>query len=155
MEGSVRVLEGGDLSAFADLFREAWPDIVPSPESAGRGMEGSIEELWFDASQKARWHLGYWEGGRLLGLLTAYPAVGGPVLEFMAVRDGCRGQGIGSALLSELFSMTGGEIEVRTWSTNAAALEFYGKHGFREVRRVADHRGPGVGSVWLTRGAGG
>jgi ribosomal protein S18 acetylase RimI-like enzyme len=39
----------------------------------------------------------------------------------------------------------------RTWSTNDAHVRLLGALGFREVKRLRDHRGAGIDSIYFTR----
>lgn len=39
----------------------------------------------------------------------------------------------------------------RTWSTNDAHIGLLGELGFREHKRLVDHRGPGIDSIYFAR----
>jgi ribosomal protein S18 acetylase RimI-like enzyme len=81
-------------------------------------------------------------GGQVAGLLTysvrpdLYHAASTCLIEDLIVREKMRGQGVGRALLEELFSrltaLGCAEVSVTTLPDNAKATEFYKAHGLTD-----------------------
>jgi ribosomal protein S18 acetylase RimI-like enzyme len=65
-----------------------------------------------------------------------YHAAPTGLIEELVVRQSMRGQGVGGALLDELFSrltaLGCAEVSVTTMPDNAAAIEFYKAHGLTD-----------------------
>jgi phosphinothricin acetyltransferase len=76
----------------------------------------------------ARWH-GYDDvpDGRYVSALTVHP--------------GSWRRGIGSTLLSDLLSASGGEVRSVVNARNRPSLALHARHGFREVRRAGTFAG--------------
>jgi ribosomal protein S18 acetylase RimI-like enzyme len=72
------------------------------------------------------------------GLVVAYVATdpGGGELEHLYVDPPAQGRGHGTALLSHVLARAAGPVELWTFQRNVAALAFYARHGFTEVRRT-------------------
>lgn len=152
-DGTMPMVER-DLFEAATVFRESWPDLLVSPESAELGMDGCVADLLGRFGSTGTEFLGCWRHGVLVGFLVAEPHGRIPdarSIRFLAVRRGFRARGVGSELVGDLARRTGVPLWVRTWSGNGAALRLYRKHGFREDSRILDHRGPGVDSILLVR----
>src|SRR5512143_3460418 len=79
------------------------------------------------------------EGGLVAGLLSyslrpnLYHAANSALIEELVVRESARGQGVGSALMSELLrrlpSQDCAEVSVTTMPDNERAIRFYRSHG--------------------------
>lgn len=70
----------------------------------------------------------------------------------MGVRDGYRGQGVGSALLDACLDWcrTGGahKFTLSVWPHNRAAIALYAKYGFRVEGRLVRHWRRRNGELW-------
>jgi GNAT superfamily N-acetyltransferase len=110
------------------------PDTVDRPELAryveGWGRPGDAGILCADATHVlgAAWCRRWPEGDRGYGYLDgATPELA------MAVRDGHRGRGIGTALLQRLIAAAGPRLSLSVGRDNPAA-HLYARLGFRIVR---------------------
>ena len=76
-------------------------------------------------------------------------------LQRMYLRQDARGRGIGDALLQRCLAAARQFLFVRcyleTITQMQAALEFYGRHGFRDLREPLGHTGHGHSDRWLMR----
>ena len=76
-------------------------------------------------------------------------------LQRMYLRQDARGRGIGDALLQRCLAAARQFLFVRcyleTITQMQAALEFYGRHGFRDLRAPLGHTGHGHSDRWLMR----
>ena len=77
-------------------------------------------------------------------------------LQRMYLRRDARGRGIGAALLKHCVTAARQFLYVRcyleTVSQMQTALEFYGRHGFRNLQAPMGHTGHGHNDRWLMRG---
>jgi len=76
-------------------------------------------------------------------------------LSTIAVDPARRQAGAGRLLYQHLvdFSRSAGDraVVTRTWSANTTHLALLGQMEFSEVARLADHRGPGIDTVYFAR----
>lgn len=94
-------------------------------------------------------------GKELVGVLCIrYPWLRGPSLELIAILDGFRQKGLGSAVLEWMEKGARG-ICPNLWTTvsffNHRAVAFYEKHGFREVVILRDFLKPGEDEILLRK----
>ncbi len=77
-------------------------------------------------------------------------------LQRMYLRPDARGRGIGDALLQRCLAAARQFLYVRCYLETVtqmhAALEFYGRHGFRRLEAPAGRSGHGHDDRWLMRG---
>jgi ribosomal protein S18 acetylase RimI-like enzyme len=129
---TVRDAEAQDSAAITELVREL---------AATAGEETPVTEAYvtkYLASPTSRALLAE-IGGQVAGLLTysvrpdLYHAASTCLIEELVVREKMRGQGVGTALLDELFSrltaLGCAEVSVTTLPGNTKAIEFYKAHG--------------------------
>lgn len=76
---------------------------------------------------------GWFEGGRLLGVMGLQGVEDVTLIRHAYVRPDRQREGIGGALLSELRGGARGPVLVGTWRAAGWAIEFYRRHGFRLV----------------------
>ena len=133
--------DAGDLAALHDsAFPKTW---LPGADLLSHAREGGRLLVARDAQ------------GHCLGslCLALYPAVAEATIEFLAIRPGLRGRGIGSALLDRAMaeSFEGGRAErvnLCVNDTNLDALRLYQRRGFERLysgaglRWVRDGEGP-------------
>lgn len=68
------------------------------------------------------------------------------------VAPAARGQGLMKAFYEKMIALFPGyRIFTRTWHTNYAHLKVLQKLGFQQTHRLADHRGPGLDTVYYAR----
>jgi N-acetylglutamate synthase-like GNAT family acetyltransferase len=132
----IRRCEESDFDAMYEIINDA--------ASAYRGV--IPEDRWHDpymSREHLRQEIGdgveFWgleDGGKLAGIMGIQDR-GDVVLirhAYVATRD--RRKGIGSRLLRELLGKTGKPVLIGTWAAARWAVDFYRKHGFREVSTV-------------------
>jgi len=132
---AVRDIEPQDSAIVAELVREL---------AATVGEETPVTEAYvtkYLASPTSRALLAE-VGGQVAGLLTysvrpdLYHAASTCLIEELVVREKMRGQGVGSALLEELFSrltaLGCAEVSATTLPDNFKAIEFYKAHGLTD-----------------------
>jgi N-acetylglutamate synthase-like GNAT family acetyltransferase len=132
----IRRCEETDFNAMYEIINDA--------ASAYRGV--IPEDRWHDPYM-SREHLrqeigdgvefwGWETGGKLAGVMGIQDR-GEVVLirhAYVATRD--RMKGIGGRLLRELLGKAGKPVLIGTWAAAHWAVDFYRKHGFREVSTV-------------------
>lgn len=64
------------------------------------------------------------------------------------VRSEYRGSGLAEKLYHALFETEKGFVVTRTWSENAAHIHILDKLRFRLIKRIKDHRGQGIDTVY-------
>jgi len=132
---AVRDAEAQDAAIIADLVRDL---------AATAGEETPVTVAYvakYLAAPTSRALLAE-VGGQVAGLLTysvrpdLYHAASTCLIEELIVREEMRGQGVGSALLDELFSrltaLGCAEVSVTTLPGNTRAIEFYKAHGLTD-----------------------
>jgi len=94
------------------------------------------------------------EGGMVLGYAVLSVILDEGSLDNIAVRPGCRRQGVADALLSVLIGSGRGRLAVLTLevrSSNAPAIALYKKHGFVPVgRRKNYYTAPKEDAILMT-----
>lgn len=139
---------------------DEWFALVESVAGEGRwiGAEAPLDRAErrasFDrtlASPVGASFLACAEDGKIIGNLGVN--ISGGVAEFgMMVRDGCRGQGVGSALLEACLewtrSMNAHKLALSVWPHNDAAIGLYKKYGFEVEGRLVKHYRRRSGELW-------
>jgi len=75
--------------------------------------------------------LGFYEGGRLIGVMGSQPVADVTLIRHAYTRTEAQGRGIGSALLREILSsLKGTTVLIGTWKAAAWAIRFYEGRGF-------------------------
>ena len=98
-------------------------------------------------------------GGEIVGGAGVAPLAGADPLtcelQRMYLRPDARGRGIGDALLDRCLAAARQFLYVRcyleTITQMQAALEFYGRHGFRDLQAPIGRTGHGHNDRWLMR----
>jgi ribosomal protein S18 acetylase RimI-like enzyme len=125
---TLRYFEEGDEADSSEIHRECFGKFV-SPEGYRKWARKSSCESFSAVSS-----------GRVVGLCIAEIRRGGRIGDFnLAIREGYRREGIGSALVAaalQSFSRRGvGKVVADHWATNARAVRFYERLGFT-IERV-------------------
>jgi ribosomal protein S18 acetylase RimI-like enzyme len=159
----IRSATNGDLKAVQTLLREAWHaayDRIHGAEEVA-----AITADWhslsnLSASLKRPWSefLLADTGEELAGM--AYAAQSSEdfaVLHQLYVEPAKTSQGIGAALLSEIFEAfpEAKAFRLEVNAQNPGAMRFYERHGFREISRVENcgKEGSGMPAVVMERRA--
>ncbi len=77
--------------------------------------------------------LGFYEGGRLLGVMGSQPVADVTLIRHAYTRTEAQGRGVGSALLKEILSSLKGTVLIGTWKAAGWAIRFYEGRGFSLV----------------------
>jgi aminoglycoside 6'-N-acetyltransferase I len=149
---TIRNCELGDLDELVSLFTKVvqeriWLGTEPGFDQA------KYRERW---AQMVNGHGGVVfvavQGAALVGYIGIHPGSNHSCTIGMAVRDGHRGQGIGSALLRQAIQWAErrGEVELflGVFPHNTAAIRLYEKHGFKESCRRDGFATRQNGDVW-------
>jgi RimJ/RimL family protein N-acetyltransferase len=147
----VRRMEERDFDAWFELF-----DSV-SREGRWIGYDGPVDReerrRTFDRSLDAKWAARFVAevDGELVGEVAVHLQLGVADLG-MLVREGHRGQGIGSALMEACIEWCRGsgahKIALSVFPHNDAGLALYRKFGFAEEGRQVRHYRRRSGELW-------
>ena len=78
--------------------------------------------------------------GQLAGVMGIQPVQDVTLIRHAYVRTAHRHQGIGGCLLKHLRTLTVQPVLIGTWAAATWAIDFYEKHGFRQVSPVEKDR---------------
>lgn len=123
----------------------AWrPDVYKTDEL-------NPEDLYLEAIRERRYYVAKLHGV-VVGIVTIHiRAFGGPgiverktmLVDHFAVEESCRGQGIGSAMLEDVFALARAfgctDIQLNVLPQNEAAIALYQKFGFG-IRNITMQR---------------
>jgi len=154
----IRLIEPADVPALLQIIRES---------RAEYGMENRIAELLEPADhalyanyqrQRTLYFVALL-GGEVVGGAGVAPLAGSDPLtcelQRMYLRADARGRGIGDALLERCLAAARQFLYVRcyleTVTQMQAALEFYGRHGFRDLQAPLGRTGHEHNDRWLMR----
>ncbi len=126
-----------DIHVIVNDAAEAYRGIIPAdrwhePYMPERELRHEIDDgvvFW-----------GYDEDGLLLGVMGLQDVKDVTLVRHAYVRTSARRKGIGGKLMGELYAMTQRPTLVGTWAAAVWAIDFYGKHGFRQVDRETKTR---------------
>ncbi len=124
---TVRGYRTGDETAYCEIHRECFGTVVPPNVYRKWARKPSCESFSVLSS------------GRTVGLLIAEARRGGEFGDFnIAIREGYRHRGIGTALIAEAmrsFRRRGvKKVVADHWATNGRAVSFYKRFGFHVER---------------------
>lgn len=150
-ELTVRRAEAADFDSWFQLLEEV------ATEGRWIGMEAPVRRDWFhdafdsslDSDRAARFVAEI--EGHLVGELGVHRQAGVADLGMM-VREGYRGQGIGSALLEACIDWSrdnrSHKVTLTVFPHNVAGLALYRKHGFVVEGRLIRHWKRRTGQLW-------
>jgi len=122
-----------DFETICSIINEAaqvYRGVIPADRWKIPYMSG--EELKHEITEGvAFW--GYEAGGRLMGVMGIQAVRDVTLIRHAYVRPEVQNQGIGTKLLFELCKRTDLPILIGTWADAAWAIQFYQKHGFKQV----------------------
>ena len=125
--------ELGDICEVINEAAQAYRGVI----AADRWHEPymPLDELEREiAAGVAFW--GFYEGGRLLGVMGLQPVQDVKLIRHAYTRTGAQGRGIGTALLEKLKGVTSAPLLVGTWRAATWAVDFYRARGFELVPEV-------------------
>ncbi len=129
----IRRCEEGQLEPILEVVNDAaraYQGIIPPDRWKDPYMPES-ELLHEIQSGVVFW--GYYENGRLVGVMGIQEVQDVTLIRHAYVRTESRRKGIGSQLLKRLRAETTRPYLIGTWSTASWAIRFYEKHGFRRL----------------------
>ena len=94
------------------------------------------------------------EGGTSGILCVRWPWLRGPYIELLGLAPDCQGHGIGAELLAWTEAearKTGANLWVAASAFNRRAVDFYRKHGFREIGAIEGLVRPGYDEILLRK----
>jgi RimJ/RimL family protein N-acetyltransferase len=158
---------GAYASAMAEI-RDATTTDVPgilalhalvAAEGRWIGTEAPVDtarfaRLFTEAIESDQSHLFVaTEEGKVVGNLGLHPSTPGIISVGMSIDPACRGQGIGTALMSAAIAwaraqQTIHKMELEVWPHNTAALALYAKVGFAIEGRRPRHYRRRSGELW-------
>ena len=147
----VRRVEADDFDAWFELFEEV------AAEGTGIAAELPVDRDRLRASFQGTLeneHAARFVAvvdGRIVGELGVFDHFGVPDLGMM-VRDGYRGQGVGTALMQACLDWARAarayKVTLSVFPHNAAGLALYRKHGFVAEGRLVRHYRRRSGELW-------
>lgn len=115
------------LSVINDAA-EAYRGVIPASRFHDPYM--SAEALSDEISAGVRFRL-FEKGTEIMGVMGAQPVKDVTLIRHAYVRGNAQRQGIGSALIEDLFLLRAGTpVLVGTWAAASWAIDFYRRHGF-------------------------
>ena len=119
-----------DIHVIVNDAAEAYRGIIPPDRWHEPYMP--VDELRHEIDDGVVFW-GYEEDGRLLGVMGLQDVKDVTLVRHAYVRTTARRKGIGGKLMGELYAMTARPTLVGTWAAATWAIDFYCKHGFRQV----------------------
>jgi putative acetyltransferase len=155
----IRPLEPADVPALLTIIAESRREYGIA-ELGVELLEPSDHSLYANYQRQRSLYLVALSGDEIVGGAGVAPLAGDDPLtcelQRMYLRRDARGRGIGDALLERCLAAARQFLYVRcyleTVSGMQAALEFYGRHGFRNLRAPVGRTGHGHNDRWLMRG---
>ncbi len=149
----IRPIEPADVPALLEIIAESRRECgVELPDPADRQLYANFQRqrtLYFVALL----------GGEVVGGAGVAPLAGADPLscelQRMYLRADARGRGIGDALLERCLAAARQFLYVRCYLETVpqlqATLEFYGRHGFRDLQAPQGRAGDEHNDRWLMR----
>ncbi len=118
------------ILAIVNSAAEVYRGVIP----ADRWHEPYMPSAELDAELGAGVEFwGYEQGGALVGVMGLQPVLDVDLIRRAYILPGQQRQGIGTALLKHLRSMSARPMLVGTWAAADWAIRFYRRHGFELV----------------------
>ncbi|MES1262957.1 MAG: GNAT family N-acetyltransferase [Peristeroidobacter soli] len=154
----IRPIELADVPALLQIIADTRGEYG----IADRGvelLEPSDRELYANYQRQRTLYFVALLGGEVVGGAGVAPLEGGDALtcelQRMYLRRDARGRGIGDALLTRCLAAAKQFLYVRCYLETVtqmhAALEFYGRHGFRDLQAPIGHTGHEHNDRWMVR----
>jgi len=132
-------------------------EVTATPSEAdrhavGRGLGAHNRAAYGRLGREARWILARDAAAAVHGGARCELAWGWLYIDWLWVEDGLRRQGLGSRMLDAAEALAREQgclgVHLHTWTFQAP--EFYARHGYAEVGRVADMP-PGATRHWFAK----
>ena len=154
----IRPIEPADVPALLQIIADTRGEYG----IADRGvqlLEPSDFELYANYQRQRTLYLVALSGGEVVGGAGVAPLAGADALtcelQRMYLRKDVRGRGIGDALLTRCLAAAKQFLYVRCYLETVtqmhAALEFYGRHGFRDLQAPIGRTGHEHNDRWMVR----
>ena len=154
----IRPLELADVPALLQIIADSRGEYG----IADRGvelLEPADHELYSNYQRQRTLYFVALLGGEVVGGAGVAPLSGGDALtcelQRMYLRRDVRGRGIGDALLTRCLAAAKQFLYVRCYLETVtqmhAALEFYGRHGFRDLQAPIGRTGHEHNDRWMVR----
>jgi putative acetyltransferase len=154
----LRPLELADVPALLQIIADSRGEYG----IADRGvelLEPADRELYATYQRQRTLYFVALLGGEVVGGAGVAPLAGADALtcelQRMYLRRDARGRGIGDALLARCLAAARQFLYVRCYLETVtqmhAALEFYGRHGFRNLQAPIGHTGHEHNDRWMVR----
>jgi GNAT superfamily N-acetyltransferase len=138
--GEIRACGPGDRRAIFEIINdaaEAYRGVIP----ADRWHEPYMPLKQLDAEIAAGVRFfGYARAGELAGVMGIQDLGDVTLIRHAYVRTAARRGGIGAQLLAHLRTLTDRPVLIGTWAAAGWAVDFYKKHGFRQVSEAEKNR---------------
>lgn len=163
-------LEERDIQGVWELLCECDSEFLPSLSSRNStkqsnltgGDEGDLPTAYFEEMLKQKFIL-CWFNEELIGFISFISEYSCKELESLedsnyvstvCVTKDKRGAGIATFMYNYLQATAGEEglnnnLSTRTWSTNFGHIKILEDVGFKEVKRLKDHRGEGIDTIYF------
>ena len=146
----IRPIELADVPALLEIIAESRREY---------GLEAADHDLYANYQRQRTLYFVALLGGEIVGGAGVAPLAGSDPLtcelQRMYLRADARGRGIGDALLERCLAAARQFLYVRcyleTVTQMQAALEFYGRHGFRDLQAPLGRTGHEHKDRWMMR----
>jgi putative acetyltransferase len=157
-ELSIRPIEPADVPALLDIIANARREYGIA-ERGVELLEPADRALFANYQRQRSLYFVALLNGEIVGGAGVAPLPGADPLtcelQRMYLRPDARGRGIGDALLDRCLAAAKQFLYVRcyleTIAQMQAALEFYGRHGFRDLQAPFGRSGHGHNDRWMMR----
>jgi putative acetyltransferase len=154
----IRPIEPADVPTLLEIIADTRGEYG----IAGKGvplLEPADHELYAHYQRQRTLYFVALLGGQVVGGAGVAPLAGGDALtcelQRMYLSRDARGRGIGDALLTRCLAAAKQFLYVRCYLETVtqmhAALEFYGRHGFRNLQAPVGHTGHEHNDRWMMR----
>jgi putative acetyltransferase len=154
----IRPIEPADVPALLEIIANSRREYGMA-ERGVELLEPADHALYATYHRQRTLYFVALSGGEIVGGAGVAPLAGADPLtcelQRMYLRADARGRGIGDALLERCLAAARQFLYVRcyleTITQMQAALEFYGRHGFRDLQAPLGHTGHEHSDRWLMR----
>jgi putative acetyltransferase len=154
----IRPIEPADVPALLQIIAESRAEYGIADRVAEL-LEPADHALYASYQRQRTLYFVALLGGEVVGGAGVAPLAGADPLtcelQRMYLRPDARGRGIGDALLERCLAAAKQFLYVRCYLETVtqmhAALEFYGRHGFRDLQAPLGRTGHGHNDRWMMR----
>lgn len=154
----IRLIEPGDVPALLTIIADSRAEYGVAERGVDL-LEAADHALYSTYQRQRSLYFVALSGGEIVGGAGVAPLAGADPLtcelQRMYLRPDARGRGIGDALLERCLAAARQFLYVRCYLETVtqmhAALEFYGRHGFRDLTSRLGRTGHEHNDRWLMR----